>query len=207
MEIARKQEQEEAARIGKYAAMIQLGYSSPLIKGERFPELESDLISILLKTRPKHIYTHNPADKHQTHVLVFWAVISALRRLNPEDRPQFLWGCEGWRGLDWMLDSDKVIHDLKSSRKLASSLLAVFNSQIGGGKQYDRATIGRRQSNATFFQSHSIDVSDQISYAMDLSPLIKDDKLDIIGYVVDYIDRFRADVIGSLEKYINGNNS
>jgi hypothetical protein len=53
-------------------------------------------------------------------------------------------GCEVWRDLDWLLDSDKVALDSSAKPELAAALLKVFDSQISGGKRYDLATLGRR---------------------------------------------------------------
>ena len=57
--------------------------------------------------------------------------------------------------------------------------LEVFDSQICGGKRYDLATEGRRVANATYAASHGVDTATAFSYAMDLTPLIKDKNLDI----------------------------
>jgi hypothetical protein len=43
-----------------------------------------------------------------------------------------------------------------------------------------------------------VDTSDSLAFAMDLTPLIHDDTLDIITYVTGFIDRFRADVVAKL---------
>ena len=59
--------------------------------------------------------------------------------------------------------------------ELAEKLNACFASQITGGKDYGKAVIGRRRANATFYDSHSVDTLDQLWFAMDLTPLIKDD--------------------------------
>ena len=51
----------------------------------------------------------NLVDKHDTHVAVVLRVIAAIRQMPPDIRPEKLYGCEVWRDLDWMLDSDKVV--------------------------------------------------------------------------------------------------
>jgi len=86
--------------------------------------------------------------------------------------------------------------------RLAAELGGVFGSQIGGGKRYDLAVLGRRRANATFLESHSVDHSDAVSYAMDLTPLVRDDSLDIAAYVGGYIDRFKADVAARLARQL-----
>jgi hypothetical protein len=40
-----------------------------------------------------------------------------------------------------------------------------------------------------------------INFGMDLTPLIVDDSLDVAGYVLDHIDRFRNSVREGLERF------
>jgi LmbE family N-acetylglucosaminyl deacetylase len=195
----RREEQRQAAIIGRYAAMIQLDYTSKVARDSQDSRLKEDLLAILTATRPDVVYTHNPADKHETHVAVVIPLIQAIREMPSEQRPQSLHGCEVWRGLDWMPDGDKIAHDLSGHENLAAALNGLFDSQISGGKRYDLAVIGRRRANATFFESHGVDQSDAIGFAMDLTPLIRKDTLDIVEHVTSYIDAFRADVVTKLE--------
>jgi LmbE family N-acetylglucosaminyl deacetylase len=198
----RKEEQIKAATIGRYGALAMLDYPSSETKDPQNKAIVDELSYLIQKAHPKILYTHNFADKHDTHVGVAVKVIQAIRSLKPEDRPEKVYGCEVWRGLDWMLDDEKIVMDVSSNPKLAQSLIEVFDSQIAGGKRYDHATIGRRLANATYFTSHKVDQSDQLMYAMDLTPLILDDNLDIIRYVTEYIERFKSDVISKISKMI-----
>jgi hypothetical protein len=146
------------------------------------------------------VYTHNPADKHETHVAVCVAAIQAMRALPMDQRPQVVHGCEVWRDLDWMCDDEKIIHDLGSSEKLAAELNGVFRSQIDGGKRYDLGVLGRRRANATFIESHAVDRVESLAFAMDLTPLVRDDSLDVAAYVDGFIERFRVDVLTKIQK-------
>jgi hypothetical protein len=65
---------------------------------------------------------------------------------------------------------------------------------VSGGKRYDLATAGRRLAHATYYASHGTDEESALSFAMDLTPLVRDRKLDVGAYVLAFIDRFRADV-------------
>ena len=58
------------------------------------------------------------------------------------------------------------------------------------------------RANATFFESHGVDQSNALAFAMDLTPLAHDDTLDIVEYVTGFIDRFRADVAAKLRSRI-----
>jgi LmbE family N-acetylglucosaminyl deacetylase len=200
MMAVRRQEQRQAAIVGRYAAMVQLDYPSKIVKDPADPRLKDDLKDILSAARPRAVYTHNPADKHDTHVAVVVPVIQAIRELPREQRPQAVYGCEVWRDLDWLPDAEKVVHDVCGHENLAAALNGLFDSQIAGGKRYDLAVIGRRRANATFFESHGVDQSDALAFAMDLTPLIQDDTLDLVDYVTGFIDRFKADVTAKLRK-------
>jgi len=200
MRQVRRVEQNNAAIVGQYAAMIHLDYPSSFIKSPTDPSLKDDLKAILELARPEVVYTHNPADKHDTHIGVVIAALQAMRELPEADRPKRVIGCEVWRNLDWMLDSEKVLMDVSGHDNLAAALNGVFDSQIAGGKRYDLATLGRRAANATFFESHATDQSNQLIFGMDLSPLVADSGLNIVEYVCGFIDRMKADVSQKLSQ-------
>lgn len=205
MRAIRHNEQRHAAVLGQYGVMVQLGYPSKALcepGGTGGTHLREDLTAILRATRPCIVYTHNPADKHETHIAVTVAVLQAIRGLPPDERPSAVHGCEVWRDLDWLPDAEKIVHDLDGHDELAAALNAVFNSQIGGGKRYDLGVMGRRRANATFFQSHASDRSGALAFAMDLTPLVQDDTLDVAVYVAGFIDRFRAGVVEKLQRYL-----
>ena len=198
----RKEEQKQAAVVGRYSAVLQLGYSSDeIMDKEGSLRLKEDLLSILKQTKPRTVYTHNPADKHDTHIAVLYAAICAMRELPIDDRPEKILGCEVWRDLDWMPDEDKVTLDVSERENLANSLVGVFDSQITGGKRYDRAAVGRRYANATFFYAEGKDKAEQLTFAMDLTPVVHDQTIDFVAYVMEYINKFRDDVQDNLSQY------
>lgn len=194
----RRQEQNTAAIIGQFGVMIQLDYPSSAIKSPSDPALKNDLKTILAACRPEVVYTHNPADKHDTHIGVVVAALQAMRELPREQRPQRVIGCEVWRNLDWLPDAEKVLMDVSGRDNLAAALNGVFDSQIAGGKRYDLATLGRRASNATFFESHATDRANQLIFGLDLTPVVADESKDIVDFVGGFIDRFHADVKAKL---------
>ena len=198
----RREEQRQAAIIGRYSAMLQLDYPSRLARDPLDLRLREDLVAILSAARPRIVYTHNPADKHATHIAVVVPVIQAIRQLPRDQRPNLVYGCEVWRDLDWLPDAEKVVQDVGGHDNLAAAINGLFDSQIAGGKRYDLGVIGRRRANATFFESHGVDTSDALAFAMNLTPLIQDDSLDLVTYVTDFIDRFRADVFDKLRKQL-----
>jgi LmbE family N-acetylglucosaminyl deacetylase len=200
MRQVRFKEQKKAAVIGEYAAQVMLDYPSKLVKdGSQLKPVE-DLASLLRISHPKNVYTHNLADKHDTHVGVAMKVIAAIRSLPEAERPQKLYGCEVWRDLDWMVDSDKVSMDLTKHENLQAALLGVFDSQICGGKRYDLASMGRRRANATYFESHGVDLTLGLSYAMDLTPLIHGPDQDVVSFVQQFITRFAQDMADRMRR-------
>ena len=194
MQAVRYEEQRKAAHLGNYSAMVQLSYSSAETKSKESSDVINDLIAVLNQARPEVVYLHNLADKHPTHVATALRSIAAIRSLTAEQRPKKVYGCEVWRDLDWMDDSDKVALSTSDAPNMAMALIALFDSQVTGGKRYDLATAGRRLANATYFDANSADADNSLSWAMDLTPLIEDSTLSIAEYVNEYIDRFKTDV-------------
>lgn len=198
----RKLEQKKAAMIGEFGALALLDYPSSEVKDPKNDIVSQELKKLLEKAKPEVLYTHNLADKHDTHIGVTVNVIRALRAMDKKDRPKQVIGCEVWRDLDWLLDKDKIKMDASKHPNIASSLVEVFDSQIIGGKRYDLAAIGRRLANATFSESHASDKSNAVIHGMDLTPLIEDDQLDIATYVTKYIEDFKVDVTNRINKML-----
>jgi LmbE family N-acetylglucosaminyl deacetylase len=200
MNAIRMEEQKAAAMIGHYSFMAQLGHSSAVAKdANRRSDLVDDIEAILRQAVPAVVYTHNPFDKHPTHVGVCLATLEAIRRLPEGLRPGQVFGCEVWRGLDWLPEDVKVLHDVSAHPNLAAALNGVFDSQITGGKRYDLAVEGRRLANATFLDAHSIDDAGRIAYAVDLTPLVKDPALTPARFAQSILDPFVASVIQLLQ--------
>ncbi len=202
MRVIRRKEQKKAAYVGDYAAQVLLDYPSKIVKNADDSRPKDDLLDILRASRPEVVYTHNLADKHDTHVATALRVIEAIRALPAAERPKKVYGCEVWRDLDWMVDSDKVGFDLTAHENLQAALLGVFDSQIAGGKRYDLATQGRRRAHATYYASHGTDTVELLNYAMDLTPLATDTSLDPAAFVEGYINRLRDDVLGRVKKFM-----
>ena len=200
MHTVRFKEQRKASVVGEYAAQVMLDYPSKAVKNGQATEPVQDIAALLMATRPQLVYTHNLADKHDTHVGVALKVIAAIRSLPAEARPQKLYGCEVWRNLDWMVDSEKVTMDTTAHEALQAALLGVFDSQIAGGKRYDLASMGRRRANATYSESHGVDQTLGLSYAMDLSALINDTTRSPMDLVQEQIRIFADDVTARLNR-------
>jgi LmbE family N-acetylglucosaminyl deacetylase len=197
----RREEQREAARLGHYSIQLQLAHPSADVKRSGHAGVASDLASIFSGCLPEVVYLHNPADKHDTHVAVLLRCLEAIRGLPASKRPARVLGCEVWRDLDWLPDADKVALNSGRNPELARKLLAVFDSQISGGKRYDLAAIGRRTANATFHTSHATDSLAGITWAVDLTPVTRDCGPSIRDFTAALIARLGADVSQRLKTW------
>ena len=200
MRKVRRGEQNKAAIVGEYGAQIQLDHPSSHAKGGNKDAVISDIANLVAAAKPTVIYTHNLADKHDTHVGVALRVIEALRKMDPADHPQKVYGCEVWRDLDWLIDEDKITFDVSAHENLQASLLGVFDSQISGGKRYDLASMGRRRANATYFASHGTDSVTGMIYGIDLTPLVRNPNLGIQDYLDSFVRRTAEDIHSRLER-------
>ncbi len=200
MRKVRRLEQKKAAIVGEYCAQAFLDYSSAQVKDPSNADVVSDIKAIVSAARPEVVYTHNLADKHDTHVAVALRTIRAIRELPPDARPKKLLGCEVWRDLDWLTDEDKTVLNVEAHENLAAALLGVFDSQICGGKRYDLATMGRRRAHATYYASHGTDVSTSLNFAMDLTPLVVSETVSPGEYTEGYVKRFAEEVMNRISE-------
>lgn len=201
MKRVRVHEQRKAAYVGEYSCQLQLGYPSEQVKDPANADVPAELEAILLACRAETVYLHNLADKHDTHIGVAMHALAALRRLPADRKPRKVYGCEVWRNLDWLADSEKQVLPVAERDNIGAAVVAVFDSQITGGKRYDLATAGRRLANATYFASHATDAVSALTFAMDLTPLVDDPTRNATDYVTGFIDAFRADVAGKLGRW------
>jgi len=193
-------EQRKAGILGEYSAVVQLAYTSAEVKDNNNSSVVKDILEVLSVAHPKVLYTHNLADKHDTHIAVTLKVIEALRSLPASQQPESLLGCEVWRDLDWLVDDDKKVMDVSAHPNLASAMVALFDTQNSGSKRYDLASIGRRSANAIYHESHGTGGASMLSFAMDLTPLMHDHKLAPADYAATIIAHFQKDVTDRIHK-------
>lgn len=196
----RRAEQRVAAAIGEYSAVAQLAHPSGQIKDSSHSVVVEELVHLLSGMKPGIVYMHNPFDRHDTHVACFWRTIEALRRLPPSGRPERVFGCEMWRGLDWLVAGDRVSLSSGERPHIESALAGVFDSQIAGGKRYDLAVLSRRRANSTFDNSHRTDADSGITYAIELTELVRDDSIDPREFAHSVVERLSNDVRDRLER-------
>jgi LmbE family N-acetylglucosaminyl deacetylase len=200
MRDVRRDEQREAARRGGYAVAVQLDHPSASVRDGAAPEVVRDLAAVLAATRPGIVYTHNPMDAHVTHLGVCAAAIDAIRAMPVADRPTRVFGCEGWRGLDWLAGADKTWLDLGSDDAAWSQLIGAFASQIQGGRPYHEGALGRARANGVFREARETGGSERLWLAIDLSPLARDDGEDLADFVRARLDRFAREVMEALAR-------
>ncbi|MDO5295276.1 MAG: PIG-L family deacetylase [bacterium] len=190
----RLKEQSCAAEVGGYVASVSLGYTSQELRQTAKDRVCADIKEIVRCMRPRVIYTHNLADRHDSHVAALLRTLQALRELGPDYYPQEFYGCEVWRSLDWLTGSDRRICDVGEHPNLMRALMGVYDSQIAGGKSYDAANFGRRQSNATYNDAYHADNASMLELTMDLRPLLADPALSPAEYFAQMHKRFGDDV-------------
>jgi LmbE family N-acetylglucosaminyl deacetylase len=200
MREVRRREQRKAAYVGEYSACVLLDHPRERVLPGPGDEVVSDLVSAIESTKPGVIYTHNLTDAHDTHVAVALRVIRACRTVRAEGRPQRVIGCEVWRDLDWLCKDDKVRMNVDRRQNLQNALLGVFDSQITGGKRYDRGAMGRRAAHATYGESHATDNAEGVVYGVDMTPLVAHPNLDPGKYAQDLIRNFEAEVLLRIQR-------
>ena len=57
-------------------------------------------------------------------------------------------------------------------------------------------------ANATYFDSHTTDKTSLLTFAMDLTPLTRDDQMCPIEYSVNYVKRLERDVNDRLKRFM-----
>ncbi len=193
----RVKEQNKAAMMGKYSVQFQLGYQSAEIKKPSNHNLICDIKNIISASCPKVVYTHNLADKHDTHVAVALHTINALRQM--QFLPQ-LFGMEVWRNLDWLQDKEKVVFDASDNEELAAELLGLFDSQIAGGKRYDIAVLGRRRANAAFHVGRNTDSLSSAIFGVDMTELLLCPDIKLEEFISKQIDGFKQETLAKISK-------
>jgi LmbE family N-acetylglucosaminyl deacetylase len=191
--LLRRQEQREAAAIGRYSGVVQFPFSSKSLR-ETPDQAVRALIEILERCRATKFFLHSPFDKHATHRAVCRASLQALQTTRKDGPLETVVGCEVWRSLDWIPDHLKIVLDCSYQPALANQLHTVFASQIGPGKRYDRATVGRWHANATFYQPRSADGAAAVSYGVDLRELVVGGPITLEKYVDRFLTAFCQEI-------------
>lgn len=84
---------------------------------------------------------------------------------------------------------------------LFKELTLLFDSQITGGKRYDHAIIGRCRANATFFDSHSPDQTELVTWGINLTPLIHNLSLTINDFILGHLQELTQAVTSRVKRF------
>ena len=197
----RQKEQVEAAKLGNYSFIEMWELDSKSLKDtKQFSEWVSRIQFFIEEVKPKFLYTHNPFDRHLSHVIVCLATLEALRNLPKEKRPKEIWGCEVWRSLDWLSYEKTQTKDLSQDESLQKNLVNVFKSQIDGAKNYSNAVIGRKCVNAVFRESHAVDKTKLAEVFLNLKPLVNS-KVSLKLNLKKILDEYTAELMNFIEIY------
>ena len=199
MAAVRRDEQRAAAEIGGYSAIVQLGHPEPVDPQRggrrrlRPPGGRAGRDPGGARARSTSTPTTWPTST-RTHLAAGLATVEALR--TAAARPASVAGGRH-RGLAQpRLAGRRREGPARREPPTATSadrLAAVFVSQLEGGKRYDLAERGRRLANATLLEPRAVEEADEVTYAMDLTPLVRNDDLDPAAYVAAAIRRFQVD--------------
>lgn len=189
----RRDEQRRAASLGNYGGIYQLAASSDELRTNP-GRIGEEIVELIKRLRPQEILLHSPFDKHKTHLAALVASLEALRRCAAACIPRRVIGCEVWRGHDWLPDARKLVLDASFDPSFATRLFEQFQSQIGPGKRYGDATIGRWLANATFYQPRAKDLHSRVSYGVDLTELVNDQSVSLAAFIQRHLDEFAVDV-------------
>lgn len=198
----RDREQRRAAVVGRYSAVAMLNHTSPEIKDKSSTHVDEDLVALLEAVRPQSVYMHNPFDRNDTHIALFIRTIEALRTAASHGFvPKHVYGCEAWRGLDWLIHHDSIHLPVNDEAGIGERLIQIYRSQFNDRKYYDLAARGRRIANATRHESHTIEMDEEVVLAVDLLPLVLDATLEPETFARRIIERFETDVRERLKRY------
>ena len=192
----RKEEQKEAARVGRYRAVAFMNFASQDVRSGS--GVVESLARVLQAARARVVYTHSLLDAHSTHSAAAWRVIQTLRSLPEDFLPEQVFGCEVWRGLEWLPARWRVTFDCSDHLELQKSLLDAFKTQVESGKRYDFAIPGRRAANATMNDPNAVDNAQAVAYAMDLTPLTRDKTLSPRAYLQKILRDFEQEALSTL---------
>jgi len=151
MKTIRWDEQKSAANAGRYAATVQLGFSSSDIQGKNGQESVKTIVQIL-KLIQDHapqlakLYLHSVFDEHDTHVAASSLALEGARESRV--KPQECWGVEVSSSLAWLPPASRALLPV-TRMPLVRSLLGRYKTEIAK-RRYDRGLEGRAMANAVF---------------------------------------------------------
>jgi LmbE family N-acetylglucosaminyl deacetylase len=189
----RWKEQQEAARIGHYAAVIGLRLPSAQLRDSRERPAVTAAIAGILRRCPRMTTAHtHGVDRHDTHRAVLRRVLDAIHLLSPGERPRRLYGAAIWGGLEAAPRRLVVQFDVTQAEPLIERLVRVYKSQ-NDAKNYVEAVLGRLRQNAVFRDPHAVDDAALVALALDMTELI-DSPLDPVDWAANLAREFALEM-------------
>ena len=164
-------EQVAAAKRGRYEFALGLAHPSSSMRTVRNEEVVDEIVELILRTKPKCIITHNPFDRHPSHIAVLQHVLWALEKIELQDKPDELYGGEVWGCIDQIPERFLVRWDCSDLLELQEELLGYFTSQ-NAVKAYNVAVIARRKALARLNDPHLTLSSKAIHLGVNLKVLM-----------------------------------
>ena len=194
----RNKEQIRASEIGEYSKLYLLKHTQAEIDDKENKNIIKDIQKILQETTPDIIYTHNIFDKNLSHRTITLKVIEAIMEMPEESRPRLLYGCEVFRGLDWLPEKYKVVFDLTENTELQNRLIGVYDSKIEGMKNYAKAVMGRKLANASLNPSGATSEDKLEWFGINLTPVIQKN-IPIKDYCIKILGDFNKELLDNIE--------
>ncbi|MDR3216542.1 MAG: PIG-L family deacetylase [Clostridiaceae bacterium] len=198
MKAVRVKEQRAAAEEGRFESLYMLRVPSGELKAGSAEAVRA-IADIIAEKQPEILITHNPFDRHPTHLAAGRTVMEALRSLPAGKRPKTVWGGEVWRSLDWLPVKYRLALPADTTDGAADRVLLCHKSQIDGGKRYDAAAKGRRLQNATFCESHSTDFAHEVAYFTDLSR-VASGEITLAEFVEEVLKAFNDEILSGIKR-------
>lgn len=192
-------EQEVAAVVGRYETIKNFEFDDLLEVRSRHDVVIVAVSRLVLKTRPRFIYTHSPFDIHGAHVGAMFCVVEAIKRAmrNSDWRPEKVYGVELWGSLDWLPEKFKETLILENCKRLSEDLLSSFESQ-NTDRDYTGGFFARTKSNGVFSFLKNGERSTPRTFAIDLMPLCKGMRIEDFIHVV--VEESKNNIIGRITR-------
>jgi hypothetical protein len=155
----RYQEQCAAAETGRYAATIQLGFTSEQVKNMEMPKRVEPLtetrriigsLKFVLDHAPhaQTVYVPCLFDHNETHHALAILALEAIRMMEPDRRPQNCYGPEVSPGINW-IGREYMARLSVANMPLVKSVLKNYRTELAKRK-YDDGLEGRAVANDVF---------------------------------------------------------
>jgi hypothetical protein len=148
MRTIRQREQEKAAVVGEYAAVVMLDRTSADVQGPGHVALVQELTDLLRAARPEVVYTHSPRTGIRRTYRWSSPPWPPAARCPPASAPRESSAARCGATSSGSPQRTRSRSDVSGRDSMGAALMGVFESQIVGGKRYDLAVPARRLAHA-----------------------------------------------------------